>query len=101
MNYYHPQTGERIVTTTPAAWMGQTDIDPPDYNPKAQGCFWRGAAWELVDPAPAKRERREIMSELATLDAKTIRPIREGNAARIAELEAAAAVLRDELANLT
>ena len=52
MNYYHPQTLECIITTNPADWMGQTEIDPPAYNPQAQGCFWRGDAWELVDPVP-------------------------------------------------
>jgi len=39
----------------------------------------------------------EIKAELASIDLRSIRPSREGDSARLAELEAQAQVLRDEL----
>jgi hypothetical protein len=106
MNYYHPQTQERIVTTNPADWMGQTDIDPPAYDPQAQGCFWRGTAWELVEPLPPAMPVPTIVTmrqaRLALLAAGLLAgvnstvaamPGTEGDAARI-EWEFAATVDR-------
>jgi hypothetical protein len=44
--------------------------------------------------------RARILAELDQIDAKSIRPAREGNATRLAVLEAAAADLRAQLAAL-
>lgn len=44
--------------------------------------------------------RGEILAALDTIDRKSIRAIREGDAARIADWEARARALRDELAGL-
>lgn len=56
--YYSPATGEIINTTTPSDWMGVTAVAPPTYDASISGCFWRGAAWEVVfatlDKAPKK-----------------------------------------------
>lgn len=52
---YNPATGELIRTDNVADWMGTTEVPPPDFDPVATGCFWRGGHWEIVvaDPAPA------------------------------------------------
>ncbi len=50
--------------------------------------------------AAKEDRRREIFAELATIDLKSIRALREGNQDRIDELEVQAAALRDELAGL-
>ncbi len=44
--------------------------------------------------------RDAILADLAAIDMRSIRALREGNAARIAELEAQAVALRAELAAL-
>lgn len=44
--------------------------------------------------------RQAIFADLATIDTKSIRALREGNATRIAELETQAVALRAELAAL-
>lgn len=49
---YSPDTGEYILTGAPAAWMGTTDVAPPVFDPASAGCFWRGAAWEIVQAQP-------------------------------------------------
>lgn len=49
-------------------------------------------AWHAQQDADAWRE--EIIAELNVLDTKSIRALREGNAARIAEIEARAEQLR-------
>lgn len=60
----------------------------------------------LADPPPPTPEqvkairRAEIKAELTLIDAKSTRPLREGDTARIAALEAQAALLRSELAAL-
>lgn len=54
-----------------------------------------------LPPEQAKAIRRtEIKVELTLIDAKSARPLREGDTARIAALEAQAALLRSELAAL-
>lgn len=54
---------------------------------------------EPADPLPNPRIA-EIYSELAQLDAKSIRALRENNTARISELELQAEMLRAELGEL-
>lgn len=60
----------------------------------------------LADPPPPTPEQAkairsaEIKIALALIDAKSTRPLREGDTARIAALEAQAALLRSELAAL-
>ena len=66
--------------------------------------------WEVVDldadaiaankAAQAAARKTAILAELASIDSKSIRALREGNATRIAELEAQAQALRTELAAL-
>lgn len=55
------------------------------------------AAPVQIDPT---RTRADVLADLATLDTKSIRALRESNATRIAELEAQAIALRAELAAL-
>lgn len=45
---YSPDTGEIIRTETPVDWMGTTMVAPPEFDPAAAGCFWRGDHWEIV-----------------------------------------------------
>ena len=45
---YSPATGELIRTEAPAYWMGLTETVPPEFDPQAAGCFWRGDHWEIV-----------------------------------------------------
>ena len=55
----------------------------------------------VVDPAVAAAMRHaEILAALAEIDKKSIRPLREGDAVRIADLNAQAAAQRVELAKL-
>ena len=50
-----------------------------------------------VDP-PSKEELNDpILAQLDAIDAKSIRALREGDAARVADLEAQAAALRSQL----
>ena len=55
---------------------------------------------EPADPVPNPRIT-EIHAELAVIDTKSIRALREGDTNRIAVLEADAEVLREELRGLT
>lgn len=53
---------------------------------------------EIASLAPSDQDRiAEIQAALAEIDAKTIRPLRAGEMDRVAELEAQAKALRDEL----
>lgn len=53
---------------------------------------------EIASLAPSQQDRiAEIQAALAEIDAKTIRPLRAGEMDRVAELEAQAKALRDEL----
>lgn len=68
-------------------WDGENIVENPDYE------------------AVKERERKdariaEIKEELAELDLKSIRPIRAGETERLAELEAQAVKLREELKEL-
>jgi aminoglycoside phosphotransferase (APT) family kinase protein len=46
------------------------------------------------------RTRADVLADLAAIDTRSIRALREGNATRIAELESHAVALRAELAAL-
>lgn len=57
-------------------------------------------AEELSKPSKAEinaQRKAEIFAELDTIDAKSIRPIREGDTVRLSDLDKQAQVLRDEL----
>lgn len=56
-------------------------------------------AWRAEQDAQAWRE--EIMAELAAIDAKSVRPLRAGDAERIAALESQAEKLRQTLRALS
>lgn len=63
--------------------------------------------WALVElpaqvpepepPSAAELRRAEIVAAMAVIDTKSIRPLREGDAVRVAALEAEAEALRAEL----
>lgn len=93
---YSPDTGELIRTDNPADWMGTTSVAPPEFDPAAAGCFWRGDHWELVpgevpgDPVPVVVTMRQ--ARLALLGAGLLAQVNtavanmpgaEGDAARI------------------
>lgn len=71
---------------------------PVPFAPPDARCTWTGTAW--ASPPSAPRGRADVLADLAVIDAKSIRALRENNAARIAELEAQAQALRQELAAL-
>ena len=49
--FYSPDTGEYIATTTPADWMGTTQLVPPAVT-ESQSAVFRDGAWEVVEAAP-------------------------------------------------
>ena len=63
-HYYSPHTGEHIQTNTPADWMGTTATEPPTYNHATQGCFWNGAAWDVIEATPTSKTPREQISAI-------------------------------------
>lgn len=64
---YSPHTGERILTDTPADWMGVTAVAPPVFDSATTGCFWKSGAWVLV--APPEPAQEEIIADYeAALD---------------------------------
>lgn len=102
-------------------YAGAVDVDPMgpvppgtlDAPPDTVGdevAQWIGSAWVVLpqrpvappvqESAPPTRTRFDVLADLATLDTKSIRALRESNATRIAELEAQAIALRAELAAL-
>lgn len=56
----------------------------------------------IVPPPPktAERRKQEIQAEFDRIDRQSIRPLREGDAVRIAELNQQAEILRTELGGL-
>ena len=97
----------------PEIWLhedGSMTLFPVGFTDKQFAEF--GIIYE-PDPAPEQVEpvmpsftpptvdrKTEIMRELTSIDRKSIRPIREGETARLAELTAQAVILRQELATL-
>ncbi len=49
--FYSPDTGEIIRTTTPAEWMGTTQLEPPAVT-ESQSAVFRGGSWEVVQADP-------------------------------------------------
>lgn len=49
---YSPYTMEIIHTNTPVAWMGLTNVAPPEFDQTTSGCFWRDDHWEIVQSLP-------------------------------------------------
>ena len=64
------------------------------------GWTFDGDQWAAPVPIEPTRTRTDVLADLATIDQKSIRALRENNATRIAELEAQAVALRAELAAL-
>jgi hypothetical protein len=93
---YHPDIAKFYDTEVPPGTEnGATLVDgewvnppPPVYVPQPDV------------PVVQVRTRADVLADLASIDMRSIRALREGNAARIAELEAQAVALRAELAAL-
>lgn len=102
-------------------YAGAVDVDPlgpvppgaleaPPATVGDEVARWMGNAWEVLphrpvappvqESAPPTRTRFDVLADLASIDTKSIRALRESNATRIAELEAQAIALRAELAAL-
>ena len=73
------------------------------------GAIWRWFGWEnqprvgVFQPPPEVvpvRARADVLADLQAIDTRSIRALREGNATRVAGLEAQAQALRTELAAL-
>lgn len=71
MYAFNPATGELIKTDNPAAWMGTTDVAPPEYDPAAASAFWTGESWEVrtaqddPEPVPESITQRQCRLWLA------------------------------------
>lgn len=71
MYAFNPATGELIKTGNPAAWMGTTDVAPPEYDPAAASAFWTGESWEVheaqdePEPVPESITQRQCRMWLA------------------------------------
>ena len=93
---YHPDVAKFYDTEVPPGTEnGATLVDgewvnppPPVYVPPPDA------------PVVQVRTRADVLAELTDIDMRSIRALREGNTARIAELEAQAVALRAELAAL-
>lgn len=78
------------------------EVDSLDFMPgliraEVGGIEWLLVEGELLPPPPKPRAREQIMADLELIDLKTIRPLREGDQERIAEFDAMALLLREEL----
>jgi len=73
-------------------WNTETNQqDERDMTPEEE-------AQHLAGTTPTRDQLNEpILAALAAIDAKTIRPLREGDTARVASLDAQAAALRAQL----
>lgn len=69
---YSPYTGEIIHTEDIADWMGATEIEPPQYDKQAQGCFWRDGGWVVEtatpEPTPVPTSVTRRQARLALLE---------------------------------
>lgn len=119
IHHYHPDTGIYQGSSDadadplePGRWLipANSTTDAPPSVPAGQRAKWTGAAWALeaipapppepAQPTAAEIRRGEILAALHRIDSKSIRALREGDAARVADWEANAATLRAELATL-
>ena len=87
------------------AWAEAGGIGPNPLNAfpelKTDFVFVPKPAESEPEPEDLTAKRiAEIKSELATIDQKSIRPLREGDTVRVAQYEAEAQLLREELATL-
>ena len=64
------------------------------------GWTFDGDQWAPPVPVEPTRTKADVLADLAAIDTKSIRALRENNQARIAELETQAQALRTELASL-
>jgi hypothetical protein len=114
-HYFDNVTGQYLGTFEGEHCPSNATTTPP---PEQSGAwFWDGGAWvnepqgELPEPTQAevaKARRQAILAELELLDRAAVRPLRAvaaGTAtpedtAMIAQIEANALALRDELAGL-
>lgn len=62
------------------------------------GDLYSDGEFTRPEPVQTKEESNAvILAQLAAIDAKSIRPLRSGDAARVADLEAQAVTLRSQL----
>lgn len=78
------QLGENMVDASIGGWIGDCIVN---------GCL----VPRECAPLTMEEFNAPIMAELAAIDAKSIRALREGNAERIADLEQQAEALRVQL----
>lgn len=92
----HPNVSFPLVMTddTLAAHGIHTLADGHDFGEVAQ------AALDAQAEQAVQQRKQAILAELATIDLKSIRALREGYQPKIDELDAAAVALRTELAGL-
>ncbi len=107
-----------IVAEEPPQWRESVFIDITDIDPRPKiGWYWNGRSFELPETYERKQERQRILQtrrdviavqlrDIDTLSLRSVRSITVGAAtdtdhARLAELDARATKLRQELAELT
>jgi len=73
----------------------------PNLVDDSEGLAQIGGGWDGQSFSPAPTDKNAfnapILAQLEVIDAKSIRPLREGDIARVAALEAQAAALRLQL----
>lgn len=119
---YHPLTGEYVGPSLADESPLEPDVflipafsttERPPATSENQRVYFNGAAWVVVEvqapdepvqndapPDPLVERRGVILAALADIDMKSIRPLREGDSAKVAQLEAQAETLRQELRGL-
>lgn len=83
--------GETVTVLGEDVVIKEIGKTPADYSPSA-------AEQAAYDEFLVEQQRLEIKIQLEEIDRKTIRPLRAGETTRVAELEAEAVVLRQQLA---
>jgi hypothetical protein len=99
-----------VVEVDPLGPVPPGALTPPPETTGQEVAMWVGSGWAVLPERPAKapeppvtaptRTRADVLAELASIDMRSIRALRESNATRIAELEAQAVALRLELSGL-